>query len=161
MKFFPPKKTLAETDHCAFLQPPSGHDPLAESEVRELDVEVVVEQYVLRLNVPVYDPHVVAVLERTEHLPHDSPGFRLRQRYLAREKVEQLAVGAQLEHEKDHGLADEDVVQTDDVRVAVDALQNVRLAEQLLPHPEAVLVRVGSLTLVEHGSSDGADTFTY
>ena len=90
-----------------------------------------IDQDVLRLDVPVDDAEVVAVLEGAEQLRHDGAGLALGEGHDAGEEVEELPVGAQLEDEEDDGAAHEDVVQPDDVGVPVDVLQDVRLAQQL------------------------------
>ena len=113
------------------LQPPARHDLLAEAEVGELDVEVLVEEDVLRLDVSVDDAEVVAVLQCAEQLRHDGPGLALGERHDAGEKVEELPVRAELEDEEDYGVTDENVVQPYYVLVAIHVLQDHCLAKEL------------------------------
>lgn len=84
-----------------------------EAKVGDLHIETVVQQNVLRLQIAMDDVVRVDVVDALEHLPHDVSRFLLGQRDDRGEVVEQFAVAAQLEHEKDEGVGLEDVLQFD------------------------------------------------
>merc|ERR1719264_274596 len=84
------------------------------------------------------------MFEGAEELRHDGAGLALREGHDPREEVEELPVGAELEDEEDDGLAHEDVVQLYDVPVAVDVLQDVGLAKELVTQRQPIFVSESS-----------------
>ena len=50
---------------------------MAEAEVDQLDMHVLIQQHVLRLDVPVRDAFAVQIADCPDDLPEDAPGFRL------------------------------------------------------------------------------------
>lgn len=89
----------------------SGIQLPGKPEIRDLDVETVVQQDVLGLEVAVHHVPAVDVCHALEHLPHDVAGLLLREGHHRREVVEELAVLAQLEHQEDEGARFEHVLE--------------------------------------------------
>ena len=61
------------------------------NEIGNLEHTVLRDEDVLRLQVTVYDPELVHVLEAFPELDEDIPRFQLRQRALGDDPVEELA----------------------------------------------------------------------
>lgn len=89
----------------ALMQLPS------EPEVGDLHIVILVQQYVLRLQIAMDNVLGVYVLDTLEYLSHDGACLLLRERYHRRQIVEELALGAQLEYEKYKCIRLEDVLQ--------------------------------------------------
>mmetsp|Transcript_7285 Transcript_7285/g.26071 ORF Transcript_7285/g.26071 Transcript_7285/m.26071 type:complete len:273 (+) Transcript_7285:1135-1953(+) len=116
-----------------------------QAEVSDLDVVVLVQQQVLRLEVSVHHLVEVAVLNARHNLLEDVPCLVLRQPALLDNVVEELAAGRVLRHHEDVRRRADDLVQLDDVRVP-EALQVLDLAPHLLIHVKrANLVAVQDL----------------
>lgn len=75
-----------------------------EAKVCDFDVQIIIEQDVLGLQVPVSDVSRVYVVDAFEDLSHDVASLLLRQRHDRCEVVEELTVTAQLEHQEDEGI---------------------------------------------------------
>lgn len=82
-----------------------------EPEVGDLHIVILVQQYVLRLQIAMDNVLGVYVLDTLEYLSHDGACLLLGQRYHWRQIVEELALGAQLEYEKYKCIRLEDVLQ--------------------------------------------------
>mmetsp|Transcript_14398 Transcript_14398/g.39299 ORF Transcript_14398/g.39299 Transcript_14398/m.39299 type:complete len:357 (+) Transcript_14398:988-2058(+) len=92
---------------------------------------------VVRLQIPVHDPSVVAVLERCEDLAHDGDGPRLVQRLLVGDILIQVAPPSVLQHQIHAFAVLEGLMQTADVGM-IELLQHADLHERLLsPFPLA------------------------
>ena len=85
-------------------RPAGGLEPLlflvevAEPEVDELDVQLVIQQQVLGLEVPVHDLQRVDVLNALHYLLVELASFDLLQRFLLHDVVEELSLGRVLHH---------------------------------------------------------------
>lgn len=83
------------------------------SKVRYLHIQVIIEQYVLGLQIPVHYSLIMHVLQPLEHLPHDVTSLLFGERDDGREVVEQLPVFTQFEDQEYKRAGFEDVVQLD------------------------------------------------
>ena len=88
-----------------------------ESEVRDFDVEVLVEQNILWLQVAVADAERVEIFEAVNNLAEEPRGLLVRQAPVLNEVVEELAVRRVLEHDVEITRALEDVDQLEKVGV--------------------------------------------
>nr|BAG53170.1 unnamed protein product [Homo sapiens] len=118
-----PAEGLAEDD--APIAVPQA--ALGEAKVRQLDVEVLVEEKVLALEVPVDDVQVVAVLDGGGELSEHLACHVLMQGSLALDELEEVALDAKLHDDVDPSVRGlKDLVSLDDGAV-VDSCQDVHL----------------------------------
>ena len=95
--------------------PVSHH--VGEAEVSDLHIERLVQQQVLRLEVPVHHVVAVAVVHAADDLLEEPPGVLLLQLAVLHDVVEQLPAGDVLHHHEYVGGGADHLVQLDDVRV--------------------------------------------
>lgn len=82
-----------------------------ETEVGDLYIVVLVEQYVLRLQIAMDNVLGMYVLDALEYLSHNGACLLLGERDHRGQIVEELALGAQLEYEKYKCIRFEDILQ--------------------------------------------------
>ena len=111
-----------------------------EAEVGYLHVHVLVEQYVLGLEVAMHYVALVQVEHGLEYAAHHLARLLLRQAHHLGEVVEELAVGAQLHDDEDERVGLERVVDVDDVRVAADEAHDLDLLERGLLEARSVVL---------------------
>lgn len=102
------------------------------AEVAEFDVELVVEQHVLGLDVPVKHPPLVQVPQRPRGAPEKPQSQATRQAFLRVDEVEQTPVRRVLQQDVDDVAHLETVDELDDVRVA-QLRMKTDLESQILP----------------------------
>lgn len=82
-----------------------------ETEIGDLHIVILVQQYVFRLQIAMDNILGVYVLDTLEYLSHNGACLLLGERDHRSQIVEELALGAQLEYEKYKCIRFEDVLQ--------------------------------------------------
>ncbi|WVZ97953.1 LOW QUALITY PROTEIN: hypothetical protein U9M48_043449 [Paspalum notatum var. saurae] len=132
----------------------------AEAEVGELEVAALVQEQVLRLDVPVEHAARVRVHQRGDELPEEPARGGLVGPAPLLERGLDAAAAREVQHEVDGGAGGQDVQQAHDVRVALDAAERRELPLHGPARSRGVLGRARVVRLPDglHGDAHaGAD----
>lgn len=102
-----------------------------------LYVTIVIEQQILRLQIPMHDHVTMAVVYAGDDLLKEPASFRFLQLPIVDDVIEQLATADVLHDHKDVGRRRDDLVQLDDVRMA-EELQILDFTPDLAHHIETL-----------------------
>ena len=106
-------------------------DNLADSKVADLDLAVLIQQDVVKLDVPMEDLLLVAVAQPLNHLPEDALGHVFLQSPPLPHIVKQVASPTELNDKQNMFLGFEELVETDNVLVS-GSLEDDHLLHDLL-----------------------------
>ena len=91
---------------------------VGQPEIRDLDIEVLIQQQILRLKIPVNDVVTVAIFHAGDDLLEEPPGVVLLQLAVLNDVVEEFSAGDVFHHHEDVGGRGDDLIELNDVRMS-------------------------------------------